>query len=506
MALSDDLKDMIEHDNARARRILHEIVETEPRSLEARHLLARSYLRSMEVADAIPHYRAVVALDGKIVEARHALGFCHFSLGDYAAALAAYREAFAVGSTAHALAMCGLILHRMNRLDEAIDAYNKVLVNVAPTSAIVFPALQGIAAAWRDAHRATEAERYVKDLVERFHQNPANVALHLTDRNNSLDFHEWWRYEDKERLAAALQRYTAAGAKPLRFPETFILPQQRDALAALAAGNAAPRILIAKPSHGTGGQGITVTSDVASIIDRTDVVVQRYLDRPYLVDGRKGHLRLYGLIASAAPLRVYLYREGIVRFAPETYDARPESLANNAMHVTNTALHRGNPNLVVSTDAAQENVGHVWSLTAYLRRLTEDGMDSARVFAKIKALVESFVGVLAGEGLFQRQARHRAARAFTPKLFGLDVLIDAEGEPWLIEMQAKPALAGSPLVTKVNGELFATIFRMSVAPVIEEGMTPAEQHALLTDAAAVAQRELAIETAHQGGFVRLDVG
>ena len=68
--------------------------------------------------------------------------------------LAAYREAFAAGSTAHALAMCGLILHRLNRLDEAIDVYSKVLTSVAPTSAIVFPALQGITAALRDAHRA----------------------------------------------------------------------------------------------------------------------------------------------------------------------------------------------------------------------------------------------------------------------------------------------------------------------------------------------------------------
>ena len=45
------------------------------------------------------------------------------------------------------------------------------------------------------------------------------------------------------------------------------------------------------------------------LCDQHDVVVQRYLDRPYLIEGHKGHCRIYGLITSADPLRAYVYSE-----------------------------------------------------------------------------------------------------------------------------------------------------------------------------------------------------
>jgi len=44
-------------------------------------------------------------------------------------------------------------------------------------------------------------------------------------------------------------------------------------------------------------------------------VVQEYLRDPYLIDGLKFDIRLYVLILGADPMRVYLFQEGLVRFA-----------------------------------------------------------------------------------------------------------------------------------------------------------------------------------------------
>lgn len=50
-------------------------------------------------------------------------------------------------------------------------------------------------------------------------------------------------------------------------------------------------------------------------------VVQRYMHKPYLIDGLKFDLRIYVLVAGIDPLRIFVYEEGLARLATEEYRA-----------------------------------------------------------------------------------------------------------------------------------------------------------------------------------------
>jgi tubulin polyglutamylase TTLL6/13 len=47
-------------------------------------------------------------------------------------------------------------------------------------------------------------------------------------------------------------------------------------------------------------------------------VVQKYITNPYLLDNLKFDFRIYVLLAGCSPLRIYLYNEGLTRFATES--------------------------------------------------------------------------------------------------------------------------------------------------------------------------------------------
>ena len=108
------------------------------------------------------------------------------------------------------------------------------------------------------------------------------------------------------------------------YPRTWLLPEQYHHFAAEAAllqqhrPPAAPRpVFIVKPDEGSQGEGIyliTGPQGVGSVGLVRRAVVQEYVARPLLLERTKFDLRVYVLLASVRPLRLYICREGMARF------------------------------------------------------------------------------------------------------------------------------------------------------------------------------------------------
>lgn len=99
-------------------------------------------------------------------------------------------------------------------------------------------------------------------------------------------------------------------------------------------------------------------------------MAQRYLHKPYLIDGLKFDLRVYVLITSVMPLRVYLYKEGLARFATEEYvPPLGSNLGKLCMHLTNYAINKESEDFIANEDVNADDIGHKRSLTAIFKHI-----------------------------------------------------------------------------------------------------------------------------------------
>lgn len=122
-------------------------------------------------------------------------------------------------------------------------------------------------------------------------------------------------------------------------PETFNFPadaRQLKMRIRKCNNNNNPALWICKPPRGSQGNGIILARDFKEIPERiSNTIVQRYITNPLLVRGLKFDLRIYLLITSIDPIKLYLYEDGLVRFATREFSLDKEHLCDKFRHLTN---------------------------------------------------------------------------------------------------------------------------------------------------------------------------
>lgn len=61
-------------------------------------------------------------------------------------------------------------------------------------------------------------------------------------------------------------------------------------------------------------------------------------------------MRIYVLIYGCDPMRIYIYEEGLARFATSNYEkAKKKNLKDNFVHLTNYAINKNNKKFIFNT-------------------------------------------------------------------------------------------------------------------------------------------------------------
>jgi len=298
---------------------------------------------------------------------------------------------------------------------------------------------------------------------------------------------------DKVNMALALRLLQKLWPQKFRFwPKSWLLPAETDELCGWLDKHKGSTVIV-KPEGGSQGEGIFLVQDAASLRLKLSAkahygagfgaLAQRYLPEPLLLDGLKFDLRLYVVVTSLDPLDAYMCKEGLARFCTAKYEEPTAANANEVyMHLTNysvnkkSTLFKDEDPFDVHTQASKRPLGTLLSQIAAQEASEGRAFDESKLYAAFEevcaVLLQAMVPVL--KVTYDRVAREakpkrkKKAKSKSPKkskvseeeedeeedaeeaddaydpncfqILGVDVLLDKNLQPWLLEVNARPSM------------------------------------------------------------------
>lgn len=127
-------------------------------------------------------------------------------------------------------------------------------------------------------------------------------------------------------------------------PKTFIFPFDYERFETAREMYDKNHLWIQKPVASSKGRNIRVISNSGKISNRRNVLVSEYIDNPHLINNLKYDLRIYVLVTSFNPLKIYIYDNGLARFATGEYKTKGRK--DKFIHLTNFSVNKHSKNFV----------------------------------------------------------------------------------------------------------------------------------------------------------------
>ncbi|XP_022129842.2 tubulin polyglutamylase TTLL13-like isoform X1 [Pieris rapae] len=263
----------------------------------------------------------------------------------------------------------------------------------------------------------------------------------------------------KDLLARNLNRMQKIYPKEYSFfPKTWCLPA--DFGEALNYSKSRKnKTFIIKPECGSQGRGIYLTKSLKEIKPTDKLICQVYLAKPYLVDGYKFDIRVYTLITSCDPLRIFVYNEGLVRFATSRYaDPNVNNTTNVFMHLTNYALNKHSRTYVYDSEAGSKR-----KISTLNKILLSQGVDLDRLWHSIdQVIVKTIISAwpILKHSYHACFPSHDMVHACF-EILGFDILLDHKLHPFILEVNHSPSFhTDTQLDREVKENLLTDTFTM----------------------------------------------
>ncbi|BES98991.1 tubulin-tyrosine ligase activity [Nesidiocoris tenuis] len=262
----------------------------------------------------------------------------------------------------------------------------------------------------------------------------------------------------KDALARNLKQMLKLFPKEYNFfPKTWCLPEDSVDMYEYARNNPG-KTYILKPCRGSEGRGISLTKNPKDFRTRYRMIGQVYISKPLLIGGFKFDFRIYVLVTSCDPLRIYVYNEGLARFATKKYEPSKSNLAQKFMHLTNYSVNKRSEDFIIDDDEGSKR-----KLSSINKMFVKAGFDVDQIWDSIDdVIVKTMLIVLPKLKHYYRLCfpNHVDTLACF-EVLGFDFILDSRLKPFLLEVNYTPSFnRNTPVDRQVKDALLSDVFKL----------------------------------------------
>uniref|UniRef100_A0A146VII8 Tubulin polyglutamylase ttll6 n=1 Tax=Fundulus heteroclitus TaxID=8078 RepID=A0A146VII8_FUNHE len=220
------------------------------------------------------------------------------------------------------------------------------------------------------------------------------------------------------------------------FPRTWCLPADYSDFQAYTRAKK-HKTYICKPDMGCQGKGIFITKSTKDIQPGEHMICQVYISKPFIIDGFKFDLRVYVLVTSCDPFRIFMFKEGLARFCTTKYnDPTQGNVGDVCMHLTNYSINKNSENF-----DKDEDFGSKRKLSTLNMHLELIDCNTEKLWNDIEDII---VKTLISAHPILKHNYHTCFPNHTSgsacfEILGFDVLLDHRLRPWLLEVNHSPS-------------------------------------------------------------------
>lgn len=222
------------------------------------------------------------------------------------------------------------------------------------------------------------------------------------------------------------------------YQETYLLPDDFDKI--IPAWPTSSKWIL-KPRASSKGQNIEVRDSSEQSYPPYPYLVQRYLDRPFLILGRKFDIRFYFLVTGVSPMRIYSHRHGLGLFCTVPYD-KDAGVSEQRMHITNWEVNKGSTAFVRPQGIEERPEDSKWSLPFFFKYMQDNGYDAEKLkksmeYACVKAVIAGM------DKVRDTHIKNIKDRHISFELLGIDMLLDENLNTTVVEVNVSPGMVGT---------------------------------------------------------------